>query len=245
MNGPLSRFLTVVSVMGLWCPSSGEAQSITPDRPGIGSGATVLAPGLIHVETGASVAGGTGSKAYSIGELVVRIGAPGVEVEVFGNSFVSSPGDTGLQDFGLGVKVPVLRDVGDRMNLSLQGIVTAPTGSDAFTNGEWVGGLNLLSDIGLSDGVGLSINAGVAEAGGGAGETFTLIVTPGVSLTDVVSAYAGWAGFFADTGHVNFGEGGLTFLMNDDAQLDVNGGWALDAEGWFFGAGVAIRWGNR
>lgn len=73
----------------------------------------------------------------------------------------------------------------------------------------------------------------------------SLIVTPGSSLSDVVGAYAGWSGSFADAGDVNFGEGGLTFLASDDVQLDVNGGWALDADDWFFGAGVAIRWGSR
>lgn len=246
MKNVSRRALAAAALVGvLFHAEPGSAQAITPDRPGIGSGATALTPGLIQLETGASVAGGSGSKAYSVGELVVRIGAPGLEVEVFGNSFVSSLGDKGVQDIGFGLKVPLLRDVGDRMNVSLQGIVTAPTGSDAFSSNEWVGGLNVLTDIGLGGRAGLSINAGYAKAGGGLGETITLIVTPGVSLTDVVGFYAGWAGLFADFDDVNYGEAGFTFLASDDLQLDVNGGWALDADDWFFGAGAAIRWGSR
>lgn len=244
-NDAFHTFVALSLVWALAVPSSSAAQSITPDRPGIGSGATVLAPGLIHLETGASVAGGNGMRAYSIGELVVRIGAPGMELEIFGNSFVSSLGDRGVEDFGVGLKVPLLTDVGDRMNVSMQGVVTAPTGSDSFSTNEWVGGLNLLSDIALGGSAGLSVNAGYAKAGGGLGETISLVVTPGVSLTDVVGFYAGWAGFFADAGDVNYGEAGFTFLASDDLQLDVNGGWALDADDWFFGAGAAIRWGSR
>lgn len=246
--------LTLAAVLaalpGLAAPLS--AQSITPDRPGIGSGATVLAAGLIHLESGLSFSGGGEVDGYSIGEVLVRIGVPGVEVELFGNSYSLTRSDAfpsldaeGFLDVGLGVKVPLARDVGGRMNLSLQGVITAPTGSDAFTNDEWVAALNALADIGLSDRAGMGVNLGIAEGAGGAGETVSVIVTPGIALSDVMGAYAGWAGFFSDAGDVNFGEGGLTFLLDDDAQLDVNGGWALDADDWFVGAGVAVRWGNR
>ncbi len=244
--------LAVSLTAALGFTTSLSAQSITPDRPGIGSGATVLAPGLVHLESGLSISGGNEVDGYSIGEVLVRIGVSGVELEVFGNSYAVTRSDAfpaldaeGFADIGFGVKVPLARNVGDRMNISLQGVVTAPTGSEAFTNDEWVAALNALADIGLSDRAGLGVNLGIAEGVGGAGETVSVIVTPGVALSDGVGAYAGWAGFFADAGDVNYGEGGLTFLLNEDAQLDVNGGWALDADDWFFGAGVAIRWGNR
>lgn len=240
----------LATALGLAAPVS--AQSITPDRPGIGSGATVLAPGVFNLESGVSVSGGTAVDAYSIGELLFRAGVGGVELQIFANSFVVTRSDAipaldeeGFADMGVGVKVPVARDVGDRMNLSVQGVLTAPTGSEAFSNDEWVAALNALADIGLSDRAGVSVNLGVTEGAGGSGETVSLIVTPGVALSDAVGAYAGWAGFFADGGDVNFGEAGLTFLLDDDAQLDVNGGWALDADDWFFGAGIAVRFGNR
>lgn len=249
---PYRPAIAVSLAVVLGFASSLSAQTITPDRPGIGSGATVLAAGLVHLESGVSFSGGTEVDGYSIGEVLVRIGVSGVELEVFGNSYLVTRSDAlpaldaeGLADVGVGVKVPLARNVGDRMNISLQGVVTAPTGSDAFTNDEWVAALNALADIGLSDRAGLGVNLGVAEGVDGAGETVSVVVTPGVALSDVVGAYAGWAGFFADSGDINFGEAGLTLLLNDDAQLDVNGGWALDADDWFFGAGVAIRWGNR
>ena len=210
----------------------------------------MLAPGLIHLETGASVAGGTAVDSYSIGQLLVRVGVSGVELELFGNSYLVTRSETtpaldaeGFADVGVGLKVPLARNVGDRMNLSLQGVLTAPSGSDAFSNDEWIAALNALADIGLSDRAGLSVNVGIAEGAAGASETFSVIVTPGLSLADGVGAYAGWAGFFAEGADVNFGEGGLTFLVNDDVQLDVNGGWALDADDWFFGVGAAFRWG--
>jgi len=237
----------------LLSPAALHAQSITSDRPGIGSGSAVLPTGIVQLESGVSLSSGTGTDAYSIGQALIRVGFSSLELELFANSFVvarseafPASDDEGFQDIGLGVKVPVLREVGGgRMNLSLQGILTAPTGSDSFTNDEWIGGVNALADVSLGDRGGFSANLGISESGGGGAEVISVIVTPGVSLSDEVGAYAGWAGFFSDDGDVNFGEGGLTLLASPDVQLDVNGGWALDGDGWFVGGGVAIRWGAR
>ncbi|MDX1495162.1 MAG: transporter [Longimicrobiales bacterium] len=226
------------------------AQSLPPDRPGIGSGATVLAPGIVHLETGLAYSGGAPVDTYSFGQVLVRAGLAGVELEVFANSFVVARSETfptlddeGFQDAGVGLKIPVARDVGGRMNVSLQGVLTAPTGSDGFGNDEWIGALNALADIGLSDQAGLSVNLGVQEGVAGGDEVVSVVVTPGMSLSDAVGAYAGWAGFFSGGGDTNFGEAGVTFLASPDLQLDVNGGWALDGDEWFLGAGAAIRWG--
>ena len=226
-------------------------QPITPDRPGIGSGATVLAPGLVHLETGASLASGTGVDQYAFGEVLVRAGLAGVELQLFGNSLVVQRSDAlpvlddeGFQDLGVGLKVPLLRDVGERMNVSLQGVLTAPTGSALFTNDEWVGALNALFDVSLTDAAGLSINLGVEEGVGGSDAVVSAVVTPGVSLRGGFGAYGGWAGYFVEDGDVNYGEAGLTYLAGDDVQLDLNGGWGLDSDEWFLGAGIAVRWGG-
>lgn len=229
------------------------AQSpITPDRPGIGSGATVLAPGLVQLEAGASFSSTDGIDQYAVGEVLVRAGVQGVEVQLFGNSFVvqrsETPGfrdEEGFQDAGVGLKVPVVRGAGDRLNLSLQGLLTAPTGGELFTADEWVGALNALADVTLSDRAGVSVNLGVEEGAGALGETYSVIVTPGLALGDGIGIYGGWAGFFSDAGDIDYGEAGLTYLASDDVQIDVNGGWGLGSDEWFVGAGVAMRWGAR
>jgi hypothetical protein len=230
--------------------AAAQAPPITPDRPGIGSGATVLAPGLVHLETGASLSTTDGIDQYAIGEVLVRAGVRGVEVQLFGNSFVVQRGETpsaldeeGFQDAGVGLKVPLLRGAGDRLSLSLQGLLTAPTGADLFTADEWIGALNALADVSLGDRVGLSVNLGIEEGVGALDESYSVIVTPGIALGNGFGVYGGWAGFFTDAGDVDYGEAGLTYVPSDHVQVDVNGGWALDGDEWFVGAGLAMRWG--
>lgn len=225
---------------------------ITPDRPGIGSGATVLAPGLVHLETGASLLSVNGVDQYAVGEVLVRGGVRGVEVQLFGNSFVvqrseasSVLDEEGFQDAGVGIKIPLVRGAGDRLDLSLQGVLTAPTGGALFTNDEWIGAVNALADVALSDRAGVSVNLGIEEGVGVLDESYSVIVTPAIALGDGFGVYGGWAGFFRDAGDVDYGEAGLTYLASDHIQIDMNGGWGLDSDAWFLGAGVAMRWGAR
>ena len=69
----------------------------------------------------------------------------------------------------------------------------------------------------------------------------------GYSLTERVGAYTEWFASFpysADTARpVHFFNGGFTFSVSDNLQLDVRAGLGLNeaAEGYFVGAGSAIR----
>ena len=227
-------------------PSAGQ-ETITSDRPGIGSGAGVVGPGILQAEFGGAWSGGDGSDALSLGQLLVRYGFGRFEVEVLGNSWVKvqDGGPDGFQDLGVGAKVRVAEDVGGRANISLQGLLSTPTGSDAFTSDEWLPTLVGLADIGLGATTAVSVNAGYQFGAGTVDGSVFASVTPGISLTDQVGAYAGWAGAFSDGGDTNWIEGGVTFLANSDMQLDVNGATSPDTDAWFFGLGMAIRTGTR
>lgn len=247
------KTLPVALAVGLAVTATASASAqITSDRPGIGSGSAVLESGIVQLETGLSMAGGGTVDQYSIGQVLVRIGFTALELELFGNSLVvqraeGSPTlDTeGLQDLGLGVKLPLVRNAGERVSVSVQGVASAPTGADSFTADEWLGALNALTDIAVVDRVGIAVNVGIAQGAAGSDDVISAIITPGVSLDGGVGLYGGWAGFFADSGDTHFAEGGITFLPNADVQLDLNGGWAPDGDSWFFGGGVAVRWGAR
>lgn len=222
-------------------------ETITSDRPGIGSGAGVVGPGVLQAEFGGAWSGGDGADALSLGQLFVRYGFGRFEVEFLGNSWVKiqDGGPDGFQDLGVGAKVRLAEDVGGRANISLQGLLSTPTGSDAFTADEWLPTLVGLADIGLGATTGVSVNAGYQFGAGNVDGSFFASVTPGISLTDRVGAFAGWAGSFSDGGDTNWIEGGLTFLANADLQLDVNGATSPDTDQWFFGVGMAIRTGIR
>lgn len=226
-------------------------ESITSDRPGIGSGSGVVAAGVLQLESGLQYTSTSSDHVYSFGQVLVRYGIPGLELELFGNSYVftlsdirSSELDTdGLEDLGFGFKLPLVAREG--IALSLQSVLTVPTGSAAVTADSWSPAFNLLADAPLGAQAGVTLNAGYSVGTNGMNDVLSLIVTPGVSLGEGVGAYAGWAGSFSSGADVHFGEAGLTFAPSPDVQLDVNGGWSLagdfDGTEWFFGGGVAIR----
>jgi hypothetical protein len=227
-------------------PSAAQ-ETITSDRPGIGSGAGVVGPGILQAEFGGAWFGGDGADALNLGQLFVRYGFGAFEVEVLGNSWVKvqDGGPDGFQDLGVGAKVRVAEGIGGRANLSLQGLLSVPVGSDEFTSDEWQPTLVALADIGLGATTAVSVNAGYQVGTGDLDGAFFASVTPGISLTDQVGAYAGWAGSFSGGGDTNWIEGGVTFLANSDMQLDVNGATSPDTDAWFLGVGMAIRTGTR
>ena len=87
------RCLALLVVLGGAHPLGAQGV-IASDRPGIGSGSFVLQPGTIQLETGLDYAKGFASHAYSFGQALLRLGAPGFEVELFASSFVVTRGRT-------------------------------------------------------------------------------------------------------------------------------------------------------
>jgi len=241
-------FLAFAAAPALFA-SALHAQSITSDRPGIGSGSAVVEHQTVQLETGFDYTKTNSSDTYAIGQVLIRVGAPWFELEVFANSYLITRSDLtdgvgddeGFQDLAIGVKVPLLVSAGGRLSLSAQGILQTPTGSDFSTSDEWVPTANLLLDLGINDRLAVSVNSGYQAGPGAVDDVFTLFVTPGVDLGGGFGAYAGWAGFFSDLGNTHFGEGGITYLANDNVQLDLNGGWDVDTDDYFLGFGLAVR----
>jgi hypothetical protein len=221
--------------------------TIASDRPGLGDGAHVLAPGVWQAELGVSVDGGGGVRLYSIGQGVLRFGLAPVEVRVYPNSYVfrrgDGPSERGLQDPAIGVKVPVGGPDGDVRAAVVAGL-TLPVGSNAFTADDATGFSTLVLERSLSESVGLAVNAGYSFRFDDLGDgTLALIVTPGFPIggSDSLSGYGGWAGFFGSGDDRHVLEAGLAYLADADVQLDLNGGWDPDADAWFLGVGIAMR----
>lgn len=255
MDVSLRRLILILGLAtgtAVWNGALAAQSTISSDRPGIGSGSYVMEAGLVQLEVGAAYSSSSAGSAYSLGQALVRIGVPGVEVQLFGNSWVVARSDTpsasdtdGLQDLALGVKVPVAESLDGGARFSVQGILTTPTGSDGFSSDEWIPALNALIDLSLSERAALAVNLGYQAGPGPLDDVFGLILTPGLSLDGGFGVYGGWAGSFSSGGNAHFAEGGLTWLASNDMQFDLNGGIDVDSNDWFFGAGVAIRRGAR
>ena len=155
----------------------------------------------------------------SVGQLLFRVGAfHGLELQAQANSLVFSRGGEedheGLEDLGLGAKLRIISDGPAGMSLSLLTALSLPKGSESLTSDEAVPALSVLADFPLAFTLGLSANLG----------------------------FAGYAGFFADSGPRHFVEGGMTWIPGPGLQLHINGGVDVDTGDGFFGVGVATRW---
>ena len=258
----MNRFATVWIALLLalagFAPHAAQAQeaSLTPDRPGIGDGSAVMAPGQFQVETGYRFVDGGGVDQHDIGELLLRYGVvPGLELRAALNSFVAQIGagsaddESGLSDAGVGLKLGLVRGDGrpmGRPNLSLVASTTLPTGSDAFSSDVAQPTVKLAYDWPLSNAVAVSANAGytfdTGDAVDGAVDV-TATLGAGLPAAPGLGVYAGYAGSFTTGPDASFVEGGLTYLLHPNTQFDLNGAVGVSdaADDFFIGAGLAHR----
>ncbi len=245
----LRLLLVTLAVLTTFAAPDAEAQeTIASDRPGLGSGSYVLDPGTVQVEGGVSYANAGPLDLFSVGQVLVRVGVPQIEVQGIVNSlvFASANGqsDEGLQDIGVGAKVRIYRSPEIPLSVSGLATVSVPTGADFLTSDEVVPAAVLLADYGVNERWTVLGNLGYTVGVGDLDGVFALILTPSVSLPVEANAgaYFGYAGFYSSSSPQHFAEGGFTLLPTPDLQLDINGGVELGSGDFFIGVGVATRW---
>ncbi len=232
-------------------PAAAAQEAIASDRPGLGSGSYVLDAGTIQVEGGIAYANAGPLDLFSVGQLLVRVGVPQIELQAIVNSlvFASANGasDEGLQDIGVGAKVRLYRS--PELPLSVSGLATLslPTGADFLTSDEVVPSAILLVDYGVNERWNVAGNLGYTVGVDQLDDVFAVIITPSVSLPVEANAgaYFGYAGFYSSSSPQHIAEGGFTLLPQPDLQLDINGGVDIDTGDFFIGVGVATRWFTR
>jgi len=218
------------------------ANTVVSDRPGLGDGAWVLAPGVWQAEIGLTLQEG-GTDRIGIGSALVRWGLSPLEIRFYLPSPLISvePDGTEVGDLGLGAKVRL--SAGERWRWSLVGGATLPTGSDGGTTDEATGFATLVGETSLTEVWGFTLNAGAnAPFDSSDRAVLSFIPTLSASLTDAVSAYAGYAGFFQDGGDQHWLEGGIAGTVGMDVQWDLNSAYDGRNDTWFMGIGLAVRW---
>lgn len=223
------------------------APEIVPDRPGLGDGVHGVASGVFQLETGVEVADRGPDTEWSLGQAVLRFGAGPLELRALLDSYVLRRGgvdDQGFRDVAVGAKVGVAEDARERARLSALGTLSLPTGSSGFGTDQATAGATALGEWTPGGGpVSVAANAGVTLPLERGDPAWRLVVTPGASIDGVegLGAYGGWAGFFAGGGDRHWLEAGLTYLLDRETQLDLNGGWSPDGDHAFLGMGLARR----
>ena len=133
--------------------------------------------------------------------------------------------------------------------------MTVPTGGSALTNNQVLPGVNWLYGWDVTDCLttagSTQVNRAVDSGTGSSYTEWAQSWTVGYSLHDRVGMYSEWFALMpvsAATAQVeHYGNGGFTFLLNDDIQWDIRAGVGLNdaADDYFLGTGLSIRYRNR
>ena len=231
-----------------------QEQPLSADRPGFGTGTAAV--GAFQAEAGYTYSDPFPGEQQSIGQLLLRFPlAPQVELRLAPNSYVVRDipigTQTGFEDLGVGFKWNFAAGAEQfdllRPAASLVVTTTLPTGDDEFGAESLQPQALLALGWALPAGFGLggdinftSLDAGderSTQIAGGA----TLAYAFGVQTGAFVELYT-----FApeDSPDATYFDGGITYLLSPDLQLDVNGGVGITdaADDFFVGFGAAVRW---
>lgn len=235
----------------------GGPEPIETDRPDFTETARTVPPGHVQLEGGTTFARMDGEREQALGEILLRLATgPKTELRVNVGSYIRARGSqgraSGMEDIALGFKTE-LRDASRRFGLGLPDMAliietTLPTGASAFRENALQPEAKLCLAWDLSPEISLGSNLNVAYAS----EQGERIAEPsgslsvGYALTERTGAYLELFGL-APAGRArpnrSYVNGGLTYLVNDDYQLDVRAGTGLNGvhPDHFFGLGASRR----
>ena len=239
---------------------SGLPDPLVADRPDFTESTLTIEPGHFQVESGVTFSRFGDEESQSLGEILVRIGV-GDRVEArlgigsysrIDPGFAGAETISGYQDPSVGIKVrlnesdPDLRPPG-RPAMSLLFSTSVPVGDDELTADEWQPQAKLLLGWDLPW-FSLSSNLiyGYPVDGDERFHQFGATLSAGFSLTDRIGMFVETFGFNkegANGSSTQYVDGGVTFSVFNDLQLDARVGFGLDdpSPNWFAGIGAAVR----
>lgn len=247
-----------------------ERISSTPelvtDRPDQTESSTVVPPGYVQIETGWSLSrnevGGIQSNTHTfpgtlfrigvLDRMEIRLGYDGSQWER-NRSGGQSATSNGSGDMGIGTKLYFWEEQGWIPEAALLAGLSLPIGQDQFSSGRVDPSFRMSLSHTLSDRLSFGYNLGAtwesALEDTGDRDTLSLFnytAALGIGLTDRVGLFAEVFGDIplnADGGPQNSFDGGLTYLILDNLQIDGAAGVGLShsADDWFVGLGITVR----
>jgi len=232
---------------------------LVTDRPDATESPETVGKGRFQLEGGYTFASFERADVHSVGEFLLRIGAlhENVELRLGFNSFsVVRDGDfdaSGVQNFGIGAKFRVLSGGGvghARPTVAVLVSTTLPTGSEEIEARTARPDARLALAWEFRDRVSLGTNLiwtsikedELDERHTALGLTLAL----GYGLSDRWGAYFEYFGAYptGERDSENYLNGGVTYLISNDLQLDGRVGYGLNGrdDDFFVGAGTAVRW---
>lgn len=235
--------------------------ALVTDRPDFTESTSTVPRGHFQVEGGTTVARVEDVDSTAFGEVLVRIGTGErweTRLGLGSYSRVETPFDevSGLEDPSLGIKVRFTDDPGElgpvQPAAALIVLTSIPEGDEELTGEEWVPEAKLALAWELTSRFSLSSNLNYAYAVDGALDGDNRLhqigatLSGGLSITDRLGSFLEWYGFSEETKDgpsTHYVDGGVTWLINDDLQVDARVGTGLnDADpDWFVGVGAGVR----
>ena len=256
--------LTVAAAVSI-ARGEGFDDALVTDRPDFTESSSVVPRCRLQIETGYTYlhdeSAGVSVDEHVLPEMLLRYGLTDcLELRVVWVGFVSSTerdrltGLTDQTDGGTGLDIGIKRQFTDQDGwLPESGVIvgiTAPVGDPEVGTTQLGASAVGLYSWQINDRLSVAGNTGCffASPGGDYYNLFTQSVSAAVSLTDRLGMYHEWFVLAFDGAEDSrprhFYNGGVTYLVTPDLQLDWRAGVGLtEASGDFFtGAGFSARW---
>lgn len=155
----------------------------------------------------------------------------------------------GATDITVGMKYKLFEQQGWRPHVGVIAQVSAPSGSTELTSGDVDPEVKWLWAYDLADRWGLAGNLNLAaptDEEGRFAQT-AASVSASYSWTERLGSYVEYYGFYPNARHADCAHtlnGGVTFLVHDDFQIDLRVGAGLneEADDFLVGVGFGYRW---
>jgi hypothetical protein len=151
----------------------------------------------------------------------------------------TSEADYGLSDIELGVKIQILKKEGINSVIAFITHLIIPSGSPELTNSNYGTLSKFAISHGINDFLGLGYNLGYNYFGTGNGDiTYSLVL--GIDITEKFGMYAEIFGQYSDLSELTSNlDGGITYLVKDNIQLDLSIGLGLNQKMNYFAFGFS------
>ncbi len=232
------------------------AEPIVPDRPGFTNSSATVAPGRVILESGFTQtrdrARNGGGVTDDFPEAVLRFGVtPNLELQLSAPNYnVVHGGPRGFGNAFVGAKIKVY-ERGQTLASVAPGL-TVPLGRRDFRSSNVLPSLTLGVDTALGKRAGFSANLIFSETqqdngNGSTGNQFTIAPAASISynLTAKLGVFLDGYAIVPRRGPSNSAiDGGFTYLLSNNVQLDLEygrglGGGASPRD--FYGGGIAVR----
>lgn len=246
-----------------------EPDRIETDRPDFTEASSTVGKGRVQLETGYTFFldrdGDVKATSHSFPETILRIGmlTEWFELRLGWNhrslrerdksATPHTIGNDGVDFLYLGAKLALTEQQGVFPEMALMPQMTLPTGAAPPRNGLTVPGVNWLYGWDINDFLSMGGSTQFARIRDEESHDyleFAQSITIGYRLADRVGAYTEWFTIFPhgaiepDVKPQHYLDGGFTYLVHDNFQLDIRAGVGLNraAGDLFAGSGLAFRY---